>query len=460
LHFLKRQKIVLVVDLIEKKQRGEELTPEEIRFLIHNFSNGHIPDYQVSAWLMSVFFQGMNTHETSELIRAMVDSGAVIDFPDLPGVAVDKHSTGGVGDKITFLVAPLVAAAGVPVPMISGRGLGHTGGTLDKLESIPGLKTAIDPVRFKQIVADVGLAIISQSDTLVPADRKLYSLRDVTATVKSLPLICSSILSKKVAEGARALVLDIKTGIGAVIQGYREARILGRALVEYGNTMGLRTVGVVTNMDTPLGNEVGNALEIAECAAILKSGTGPDDLIEITMALGSRMLVLGKKASSLEQAEAILKELLQSGKGFVKWQEMVVAQGGNPEALDNPDLLPQAKFHKEIKADRSGIVQAVDALQIGKSSVILGAGRRTIADVIDPGAGITVLAKPGAQIKAGDRLAILHTDRWDVLETVVSRAKSAFEIGDRPPDLRPYILDTIGHVDSAWDGLPFLGPNA
>lgn len=446
---------MLVVDLIEKKQRGEELDAEEIRFLIHNFSNGHIPDYQVSAWLMSVFFQGMNSHETRELIRAMVDSGAVIDFSDLPGVPVDKHSTGGVGDKITFLVAPLVAAAGVPVPMISGRGLGHTGGTLDKLESIPGLTTALSVERFKQIVAEVGLAIVSQSDVLVPADRKLYSLRDVTATVKSLPLICSSILSKKVAEGARALVLDVKTGVGAVIQGYREARILGRALVEYGNVMGLRTVGVVTDMDTPLGSEVGNALEIAECARILEHGTGPDDLIEITMAVGSRMMVLGKKAATLEEAESTLKKLLRSGKGLTKLQEMVEAQGGNPEALVRPELLPKSRHGKEVTADRTGILQAVDALKIGKTSVMLGAGRQTMTDAIDPGAGITILAKPGAEVKSGDVLAILHTDRAENVDEAASRIKSAFEFGDSPPRLRPRVLDTIGRVESAWDGLPF-----
>lgn len=446
---------MLVVDLIEKKQRGEELDAEEIRFLIHNFSNGHIPDYQVSAWLMSVFFQGMNSHETRELIRAMVDSGTIIDFSDLPGVPVDKHSTGGVGDKITFLVAPLVAAAGVPIPMISGRGLGHTGGTLDKLESIPGLTTVLSVERFKHIVADVGLAIVSQSDMLVPADRKLYSLRDVTATVKSLPLICSSILSKKVAEGAKALVLDVKTGVGAVIQGYREARILGRALVEYGNAMGLRTVGVVTDMDTPLGSEVGNALEIAECAKILKHGVGPDDLIEITMAVGSRMMVLGKKAATLEEAESTLKKLLRSGKGLAKLQEMVEAQGGNSAALDEPGLLPKSKHSKEIAAGRSGMLQTVDALKIGKVSVLLGAGRRTITDVIDPGAGITILAKPGAEIKSGEPLAVLHTDRAEVIDEAMSRIKGAFEIGDNPPRVRPRILDTIGRVESAWDGLPF-----
>jgi len=446
---------VLVVELIEKKQRGERLTPEEIRFLIQNFSNGHIPDYQVSAWLMAVFFQGMTTIETRELIHAMVDSGTRIDFSDLPGIPVDKHSTGGVGDKLSFLIAPLVAAAGVPVPMISGRGLGHTGGTLDKLESIPGLKTSITVDQFKHQVADIGLAIISQSDTLVPADRKLYSLRDVTATVKSLPLICSSILSKKVAEGAKALVLDVKTGSGAVIQGFREARILGRALVEYGNAMGVRTVGLVTNMDTPLGAEVGNAMEIKECAKILSEGTGPEDLIELTMALGSRMLMLGGKADSLVNAASKLEELLKSGKGLIKFQEMIQAQGGNPEALEQPELLPKAKHNLEVKAERSGILQSADALEIGKSSVLLGAGRRTIDDVIDPGAGITILKKPGEEIKVGDTLAILHADREDVLDDAFPRVTSAFVIGEYPLKPRPCILDTIGHVDTTWDGLPF-----
>ncbi len=374
----------MVIDLIEKKQRDEELTTEEIRELISGFTNGNIPDYQVSAWLMAVYFQGMSTRETRDLTRAMGESGVKVDFSDLGAVTVDKHSTGGVGDKLSFLVAPLVAAAGVPVPMISGRGLGHTGGTLDKLESIPGLQTAVSVEKFKQQVADIGLAIISQTDSLVPADKKLYSLRDVTVTVKSLPLICSSILSKKVAEGAKGLVLDITTGSGAVLQELREARVLGRALVEYGNAMGVRTVGLVTDMDAPLGQEVGNALEIRECSQILSSGTGPDDLIELTMALGSRMLVLGRRASTLPEAESMLRELLTSGKGFVKWQEMVEAQGGDPVALEQLDKLPKARYQREITADKSGVVQRVDALIIGKYSVMLGAGRRMVDDVIDP----------------------------------------------------------------------------
>lgn len=447
---------MLVVELIEKKQRGERLTPEEIRFLIQNFSNGHIPDYQVSAWLMAVFFQGMTTIETRELIQAMVESGTRIDFSDLPGIPVDKHSTGGVGDKLSFLIAPLVAAAGVPVPMISGRGLGHTGGTLDKLESIPGLTTAIGVDQFKKQVADIGLAIISQSETLVPADRKLYALRDVTATVKSMPLICSSILSKKVAEGAKALVLDVKTGNGAILQNLREARVLGRALVDYGNAMGVRTVGLVTNMDAPLGNEVGNALEVAECAKILASGTGPRDLIELTLELGSRMVILGGKTNSLEEATALLKNILTSGKGFRKFQQMIEAQSGNPDALENLDLLPKAKYHSEIIADRSGIVQSVDALEIAKTSVTLGAGRRTVDDIIHPGAGITILAKPGDEAKSGDTLAIVHTDKQEILDTASSRVKAAIDINDHQPNLRPLILDTIGHVDTTWDGLPFF----
>ena len=315
-------------------------------------------------------------------------------------------------------------------------------------------------------MADIGLAIIGQSDNLVPADRKLYALRDVTATVKSLPLICGSILSKKVAEGAQALVLDIKTGSGAIIQNLREARVLGRALVEYGNAMGLRTVGLVTNMDTPLGSEVGNALEVAECAKILSTGSGPDDLIELTLALGSRMLVLGKKAASLKGATSRLKELLTSGKGFQKLQEMVQAQGGNPEALERNgsrpiEFLPKARFQLEVTADRTGILEAVDALKIGKCSVLLGAGRLAMDDVIDPGAGITIFAKPGAEIKAGDSLGLLHTDREEALEDVLPRVKSAFVIGDNPLKSRPLVLETIGHVDAegapSWDGLLFHG---
>jgi len=446
---------VQVIDVIEKKQRGEELAVEEIRFLIQNFSNGHIPDYQASAWLMAVFFQGMTTRETRDLIQAMVDSGSTIDLSDIPGIKVDKHSTGGVGDKLTFLVAPLVAAAGVPVPMISGRGLGHTGGTLDKLESIPGFSSTLSVTKFKQQVADIGLAIIGQSDNLVPADRKLYALRDVTATVKSLPLICGSILSKKVAEGAQALVLDIKTGTGAIIQNLREARLLGRALVEYGNAMGLRTMGLVTNMDTPLGAEVGNSLEVAECIRILSSGSGPDDVIELTLALGSRMLMLGGKAHTVEEGRSILAKLLTSKQGFEKFREMVQAQGGNPEVLERPNLLPKAKFSVEIVADNSGILQSVDALMIGKSSATLGAGRRTINDVIDPSAGITILAKPLDKITAGDLLAILHTNREETLDEVLPRVKAAFIIGDNPPKIRPFVLETIGRVDAGWDGLPF-----
>jgi pyrimidine-nucleoside phosphorylase len=446
---------VLVIDVIEKKQRGEELTVEEIRFLIKNFSNGHIPDYQASAWLMAVFFQGMTTRETRDLIQAMVDSGSKIDLSDIPGIKVDKHSTGGVGDKLTFLVAPLVAAAGVPIPMISGRGLGHTGGTLDKLESIPGFSASLSVDKFKQQVADIGLAIIGQSDNLVPADRKLYALRDVTATVKSLPLICGSILSKKVAEGAQALVLDIKTGTGAIIQNLREARLLGRALVEYGNAMGLRTMGLVTNMDTPLGTEVGNALEVTECIEILSSGSGPDDVIELTLALGSRMLMLGGKTHTVEEGRSNLAKLLTSKQGLNKFKELIQAQGGNPDVIEHPDLLPKAKFTVEITADHSGILQSVDALLIGKSSVALGAGRQTINDIIDPAAGITILAKPLDNITAGDPLAILHTNREETIEEVLPRVKAAFTIGDNPPRMRPFVLESIGRADAGWDGLPF-----
>lgn len=445
----------MVIELIEKKQREEELTTQEIRELISGFSNGKIPDYQVSAWLMAVYFQGMSTRETRDLTQAMVESGVQVDFSDLGAVTVDKHSTGGVGDKLSFLIAPLVAAAGVPVPMISGRGLGHTGGTLDKLESIPGLQTAVSVEQFKRQVADIGLAIISQTDSLVPADKKLYSLRDVTVTVKSLPLICSSILSKKVAEGAQALVLDIKTGSGAVLQDLREARVLGRALVEYGNAMGVRTVGLVTDMDAPLGQEVGNALEIKECAKILSSGNGPEDLIELTMALGTRMLVLGGKATTMQEAETILSDMLSSGKGFTKWQEMVEAQGGDPEALEQLDKLPQARYQRDVVADKSGIIQRVDALTIGKSSVMLGAGRRTVDDVIDPGAGITVLAKPGTEVQAGDVLAVLYADRDDVIDSTTSRVQSAFMIGEHSVRRRPLVLESVGHVEDIDEVLPF-----
>lgn len=382
-------------DIILKKRNGQELSTEEINFLIEGYMSGKVADYQMSAWAMAVFFRGMTERETADLTMAMVRSGEQVDLSPIQGIKVDKHSTGGVGDKTTLVLGPLVAAAGVPVAKMSGRGLGHTGGTIDKLESIPGFQTGIKKEQFFNNVNQIKIAVAGQTGNLTPADKKLYALRDVTATVDSIPLIASSIMSKKIAAGADAIVLDVKTGCGAFMKTEEDAFKLAAAMVGIGAKVGRKTTAVVTDMDQPLGNTVGNALEVKEAILTLKD-KGPADLTELCYTLGSRMLVLGGRANTYDEGRKILEELLKSGAALSKLKELVEAQGGDGTVIENEELLPDTKYSLPLKAAADGYVYAINAEQVGIAAMVLGAGRETKEDVIDPAVGI-IINKNGAR---------------------------------------------------------------
>lgn len=395
------------VDLIRKKREGRELTGEEIAFLVDGYSRGDIPDYQMSAWAMAVFYQGMSARETADLTMAMAHSGDMIDLSSIHGIKVDKHSTGGVGDKTTVVLAPLVAAAGVPVAKMSGRGLGHTGGTIDKLEAISGFSVELGKEDFFRQVNDIGLAVVGQSGNMTPADKKLYALRDVTATVDSIPLIASSVMSKKIAAGADAIVLDVKTGSGAFMKTLEDSIRLAKAMVDIGTQVGRRTVAVISDMDQPLGHAIGNAMEIREAVLTLR-GEGPADLEEVCLILASHMLVLGGKAQTEEEANALLMEQLDSGKALEKLKELVSAQGGDTAQIDNPELLPRAELVVEVRAEAEGYIESIQAEEIGIAAMLLGAGRETKDSVIDLAAGVELRKKIGDVVKEGEALAILH----------------------------------------------------
>src|SRR3954451_5843562 len=371
------------VDLIQRKRDGEELAPEEIEFLVVGYTNGEIPDYQMSAFLMAVYFSGMSDRELGRLTECMLRSGETVDLSGVAGVKVDKHSTGGVGDKTSFIVAPLAAAAGVVVPMMSGRSLGHTGGTLDKLESIPGFRTDLSTDEFKKQLGELGLAFIGQSDQLAPADRKLYSLRDVTGTVESIPLISSSIMSKKLAEGVDALILDVKVGTGAFMKKQVDARRLAQTMVAIGRRMDKKVRALITDMNQPLGFAIGNALEVMEASQTLQNA-GPADLTKLSIELAARMIFLAKKAPSLDEARLMAQNHLVDGSAYKKFKQVVAAQGGNPQALDKFELLPNATGMREITSPRAGYVAAINAQDIGVASNMIGAGRATKDDSIDP----------------------------------------------------------------------------
>ncbi|QGG56507.1 pyrimidine-nucleoside phosphorylase [Paenibacillus sp. B01] len=415
-----------MVELIEKKRDGGELTTEEIRFIVEGYTDGRIPDYQVSAWAMAVFFRDMTDRERADLTMAMVESGETIDLSDIEGVKVDKHSTGGVGDTTTLVLAPLVAAAGVPVAKMSGRGLGHTGGTIDKLEAIPGFHVELTREEFARRVNESSIAVIGQSGNLTPADKKLYALRDVTATVESIPLIASSIMSKKIAAGADAIVLDVKTGAGAFMKDEQDARRLAAAMVAIGNQVGRKTMAVISDMSQPLGLAIGNALEVREAIDTLR-GEGPDDLRELCLALGSQMVYLGGAARSIEEAEALLKELLASGKALDKFKEFIANQGGDPAVVDDPDLLPAAPYRIELPARESGFVSGMTADAIGTAAMILGAGRATKESEIDLSVGIVLRKKVGDAVQAGESLATIHAATEQVGD-VLERLYAAIEI--------------------------------
>jgi pyrimidine-nucleoside phosphorylase len=441
------------VELIARKRDGKALEPEEIQWLISRYVAADIPDYQISAFLMAVYLRGMEKREWIALTRAMIDSGETLDLTDIPGVKVDKHSTGGVGDKVSLILAPLVAAAGIAVPMMSGRGLGHSGGTLDKLESIPGLETRLSPARFNKQIREIGFAMMGQSNTLVPADRKLYALRDVTATISSLPLICSSIISKKKAEGADALVLDVKFGRGAFCSSLSQGIHLGRALVDLGNDFGLRTMALLTRMDEPLGRTVGNWLETREAIEALR-GEGPGDLMAVVEMLGGIMMVLGRKSKNIDQGVEQIRRLLKEGTGFLKFKEMVKAQGGDISVVDEPDTFPSARFQMPVFSEADGYILSVDALETGLLAKDLGAGRNQLENPVDPGAGIVLEKKSGDRVRKGERLAVLMSNREIDMTEAARRLGSAIQFGRRKPAKRllaVHLVDEKGEVrDPPW----------
>ncbi len=431
--------------IIEKKRDGQELAAEEIRGMIQGYAGDTVPDYQMAALAMAIYFRGMTAAETAVMTACMQQTGATMDFSDIPAPKIDKHSTGGVGDKISLVLAPLAAAAGLAVPMIAGRGLGATGGTIDKLESIPGYRTNLDAAEFKNVLRRCGCSIIGQSAEIAPADKRLYALRDVTGTVPSIPLIIASILSKKLAAGLNGLVLDVKFGRGAFMVEYTAARELAARLVETARQLGLPCQALLTDMNQPLGQSAGNAPEVAEAAAVLR-GQGPDDVKNLTLELCARMLCMGKLFDNTAAARAQAAALLASGAAFEKFTAMVELQGGNPrifEKNDAPPELPRAAMQKPIPAPVSGFISGVDAGLIGKACVALGAGRTRVTDAVDPAAGITGIKKIGEPVEAGAPLAMLHASSQARLDAAAPLAKQAFELAESPPKQPALINDWI-----------------
>lgn len=416
-----------MVDIITKKRDGYELSPEEIRFFINGYVKGVIPDYQASALTMAIFFRDMTDREIAVLTQAMVNSGETVDLSAIKGIKVDKHSTGGVGDTTTLALAPLVASVGVPVAKMSGRGLGFTGGTIDKLESIAGFHVELTPEQFIERVNRDRIAVIGQSGELVPADKKLYALRDVSGSVESIPLIASSIMSKKIAAGADAIVLEVTTGAGAFMKNEKDAVRLAETMVRIGQHVGRKTAAVITDMSQPLGFAIGNALEVKEAIDTLK-GNGPADLKELVLTLGSLMVLSAGKAESVEEARRLLKNALQNGQALAKFRQFIANQGGDPEVADHPEKLPQAKFRIELPAKSSGFLTAMVADEIGLAAMLLGAGRATKEDSVNFAAGIVLHKKVGDPVKEGESLLTIHSDRADV-EDVKSKLYQSIKIG-------------------------------
>lgn len=414
-------------DLIMRKRDGRELTTEEINFFVDGYTEGIIPDYQVSALMMAIYFQKMNERETADLTMAMVNSGEIIDLSAIKGVKVDKHSTGGVGDTTTLILGPIVAAAGVPVAKMSGRGLGHTGGTIDKLEAFEGFSTDMSIEKFMQNVNEHKIAIGGQTADLAPADKMLYALRDVTATVDNMSLIAGSIMSKKIASGADAIVLDVKTGSGAFMKSEDDAFELAREMVAIGTNVGRNTIGVITDMDQPLGFAVGNALELKEAIDTLK-GEGPEDLTELCLTLGAHMLVLGEKAKDAKEARNILKDIIKSGEGIAKLRELVVAQGGNPAFVDDPSMFPMPDIVEPIISPEEGYIKAIKADDIGLAALVLGAGRETKASIIDLAVGIVLHKKIGDFVKKGEAIATIYANNDEKKKISEEMVLKAYEI--------------------------------
>src|SRR3954464_7313440 len=430
------------VDLIHRKRDGEELSPEELQFLVDGYTRGEIPEYQMSSFLMATYFSGMTDREVGRLTECMLRSGETVDMTGVPGIKVDKHSTGGVGDKTSFIVAPLAAAAGVIVPMISGRALGHTGGTLDKLESIPGFRTNLSLEEFRAQLVQHGLAFIGQTPEVAPADNRFYALRDATATVESIPLIASSIMSKKLAIGLDALVLDVKVGSGGFMKRQVDARRLAQMMVGIGRRADKHVQALITDMNQPLGYAIGNALEVMEVSQTLQNA-GPADLTRLSLELAARMIFLGKLAQSLDEARETAQARLLDGSGYQKFKDVITAQGGNPQVLDRFDLLPNATGAQEITTTRGGYISGIDAALIGQASSMIGAGRDTKEDTIDPAVGVILEVKVGQKIDPGSILCRIYHTSDERLEDAAELVEDAFKISQQPVDERDLILEVV-----------------
>lgn len=431
------------IDLIQRKRNGEELLPEEIDWLVSSYNRGEIPDYQMSAFLMAVFFQDMNDVEVGAMVQSIIATGEKLDLSTVSGPKVDKHSTGGVGDKTSLIAAPLAAAAGIKVPMVSGRALGHTGGTLDKLESIPGFRTDVGPEQMVAQLNEIGIALVGQSPAITPADGKLYALRDATATIESTPLIAASIMSKKLAASLDGLVLDVKVGAGAFMKRQIDARRLAQLMTTIARRADLRCQALITDMSQPLGYAVGNALEIMEVSQTLQNA-GPVDLTRLSLELAARMIHLGGLTETLEDAREVAQARLLDGSGYAKLKQVIEAQGGNSQVLDRFDLLPNATGAMEITSPRAGYVSMIDAEEIGRASTMIGAGRETKEDEIDPAVGVILEVKAGQRVEAGSVLCRLYYTKEDNLEEAAERIEDAFRISTAAPEVRELILEVVG----------------
>jgi pyrimidine-nucleoside phosphorylase len=431
------------VDLIRKKRDGGELTAEEIRYLIFGYTGGEIPDYQMSAWLMAVVWRGMTRRELAWLVESMLHSWRTLDLSHLSARKVDKHSTGGVGDKTSLIIAPIAAAAGVVVPMVSGRALGHTGGTLDKLESIPGFNVRLTLDQFRDLLGEIGCGLIGQTEEIAPADRKLYALRDATATVESPYLICASIMSKKLSEAIDALVLDVKTGSGAFMKTEKESVYLAELMVETGRAVGKKMVALVTGMDEPLGRAVGNSLEVIESVEVLR-GEGPEDLRELSLELAAWMLYFGERAASVKDGRRLAAEILDSGRALEKFKEIVRRQGGDATALDDFSRLPQASHWHDVASPASGFVAEIDCEKVGLASVWLGAGREKKEDAVDPGVGLIVHKKLGDAVREGEPLVTLHYNSAARVESAAELIAGSYRMERAAPEKRALVRRVIG----------------
>jgi pyrimidine-nucleoside phosphorylase/thymidine phosphorylase len=428
------------VDLIRKKRDGAALSDREIAWLVAGITSGEVADYQCAALLMAILWHGMNDQETAALTDAMLHSGSVIDLSIMPGPKVDKHSTGGVGDKTSLILAPIAAALGVWVPMVSGRGLGHTGGTLDKLEAIPGFRVNLDLDEYRAVLDECGLVLIGQTAEIAPADKRIYAIRDATATVESIPLIASSILSKKLAEGIDGLVLDVKTGDGAFMVRFDHAHALAQTMCAIGRRLGKRVRALITRMDQPLGYAVGNAVEVAESVACLR-GEGPADLVELSIELAAEMVALAGRATTLEQARGLCERSIHDGSALERFRRVVIAQGGDPRTIDDPSRLPTAHHRVELPSLRAGFVQGLAARQVGHATMLLGAGRARVDSVIDPAVGVILQKKMGDPVEAGEPLATVLYNDDRMLDTALTSIREAYHIGDEPVAVPPLIIE-------------------